>query len=197
MKKNIPSKILILVSVVFLICFFAAFYAIAWNEPADSPPQGNVSVPLNTSSSAQAKSGGLILNTGGAEDALRLMDGNLCFGEGDDCRDTWEGSGESGGILILVNGSVCPVNYSPFLSYYAARYCSESVGFSCTTQAGWGIPGTRFDALQYSINGENNVPVQGIAAVPTCHYQRYSGVSDWGLCVANVILKTLCVIDSP
>lgn len=39
---------------------------VAWTEPSQAPPNGNTPSPLNVSSIGQAKSGGLILNTGGA-----------------------------------------------------------------------------------------------------------------------------------
>ncbi|MFH1582192.1 MAG: hypothetical protein ABIA08_00285 [bacterium] len=66
MQKQVSPKIIALTFGVLVISFLAAFYVVAWQEPSQVPPEGNVSMPLNVGPSGQAKEGGLILNTGGA-----------------------------------------------------------------------------------------------------------------------------------
>ena len=72
----------------FLLAFavtlgiFGATAAIAWTGPSASPPSGNASAPLNTSSAGQVKVGGLQLNTGGAATGL-LVNGNVGIGNTD------------------------------------------------------------------------------------------------------------------
>ena len=80
MKKQISYKIVSLVFSILVLCFAIAFYAIGWDEPTDSPPGGNVPAPLNTSSEAQAKIGGLLLNTGGYPNGLIVDQGNVGIG---------------------------------------------------------------------------------------------------------------------
>ena len=76
MKKQISPKIVSLIFSVLVICFAVAFYTLAvWQEPTQSQPKGNVPAPLNTSSEAQAKIGGLLLNTGGYPNGLIVDDG--------------------------------------------------------------------------------------------------------------------------
>src|SRR3989338_8086790 len=52
----------------------------AWQEPSVSPTGGNVDVPLNVGATGQGKSGGLILNTGGAANGLIVDKGNVGIG---------------------------------------------------------------------------------------------------------------------
>jgi len=52
----------------------------AWSEPTQAPPGGNVYVPLNTGPDGQSKTGGLILNTGGAENGLIVSEGEVGIG---------------------------------------------------------------------------------------------------------------------
>jgi hypothetical protein len=59
-KKNI-SEYLKIGGLTFFMVVGAA-YAKAWTNPAMSPPNGNVSAPINISSSTQTKLGSLILN---------------------------------------------------------------------------------------------------------------------------------------
>jgi hypothetical protein len=52
----------------------------AWSEPTVAPPGGNVYAPLNTGSGGQIKTGGLILNTGGATNGLIVANGTVGIG---------------------------------------------------------------------------------------------------------------------
>lgn len=54
--------------------------AYAWTEPSQSPPDGNTSAPLTIGSAGQSKSGGLILNTGGADLGLIVENGKVGIG---------------------------------------------------------------------------------------------------------------------
>ncbi len=62
------------------ILFGAAVSYAAWTEPTATPPDGNVPAPLNVGSDGQSKSGGLILNTGGAVNGLIVDKGNVGIG---------------------------------------------------------------------------------------------------------------------
>ena len=98
MNKAISPKIVALTFGVSVICFAVAFYVIAWQEPTQAPPGGNVPTPINVGPTGQSKVGGLILNTGDAThdpapNGLVVEKGNLCLGT--DCRDSWPTVGET------------------------------------------------------------------------------------------------------
>jgi len=59
MTQKISPKLLTLVFSVLVLCFLATIYIFAWTEPGSAPPTGNVIAPLNTSSTAQTKTGNL------------------------------------------------------------------------------------------------------------------------------------------
>lgn len=50
-----------------------------WSGPTQSPPNGNAATPLNITSTAQTKAGGLLLNSGGAANGLIVQLGNSGF----------------------------------------------------------------------------------------------------------------------
>jgi len=91
----------------------------AWVEPKESPPNGNLPAPINVGSLGQTKTGGLILNTGGAAYGLIVDNGSVGIGVrdpsqkldvngyvkgrtglciGDDCRTAWPSGGGGGGV---------------------------------------------------------------------------------------------------
>ncbi len=80
MNKNTSYKLVSIAVCSLVICFAVAFYAFGWTEPTVTPPGGNVSAPLNVSSTGQSKAGGLILNTGGATNGLIVQTGNVGIG---------------------------------------------------------------------------------------------------------------------
>lgn len=59
---------------------FSVQFVRAWTEPSDTPPNANVGAPLNTSSTGQTKAGGLVLNSGGADNGLIVQSGNVGIG---------------------------------------------------------------------------------------------------------------------
>ena len=54
--------------------------AFAFTQPSASPPSGGLYAPLSAGAIAQAKAGGLILNTGGAANGLIVQYGNVGIG---------------------------------------------------------------------------------------------------------------------
>jgi len=74
MKKQI------ILPIVLAIIFLPSITAKAWVEPDQMPPAGNITAPLNSSSFAQTKLGGLILNIGNAIYGLIVKNGNSGFG---------------------------------------------------------------------------------------------------------------------
>ena len=83
LKKKVSSKIVALVFGIIVICFAVAVYVSAWTEPGVAPPGDNVPAPLNASSEAQQKIGGLLLNTGGFPNGLIVDQGNVGIGTPD------------------------------------------------------------------------------------------------------------------
>ena len=81
MDKSISQKTIVLTFGVLVVCFVAAFYVVAWQEPSQAPPGGNVPTPLNVSSEAQTKEGNLTIN--GVLKTLQNMIVNLVTIKGD------------------------------------------------------------------------------------------------------------------
>lgn len=61
--------------------FVLNYLVLAWTEPTQSPPAGNVSAPLNVGNIGQSKVGGLVLNTGNATTGLVVAYGNVGIGK--------------------------------------------------------------------------------------------------------------------
>lgn len=107
--KNFIKEISKIVALGLVLVVVQAF---AFTEPSQAPPGGNVPAPLNVGSAGQSKSGGLILNTGGAANGLIIDQGSVGIGTqspsqkldvigyvrgatglciGGDCRTGWPG----------------------------------------------------------------------------------------------------------
>jgi len=84
MKKQVSSKIVVLVFSVLVVCFAIGFYTFAaWQEPTQTQPEGNVDAPLNVGSKEQTKSGNLVVNALGVSafgNALLVPNGNVGIG---------------------------------------------------------------------------------------------------------------------
>jgi len=80
MNKQVSYKIVSLTFGILVLCFAVGFYVVAWTPPTAPPPGNNVDSPLNVGPNAQYKSGGLILNTGGADNGLIVDKGNVGIG---------------------------------------------------------------------------------------------------------------------
>ena len=61
MKLIVSSKIVALIFGILVVAFLAVFYVIAWQEPAQAPPAGNVPAPLNVGPAPQTKEGDLTI----------------------------------------------------------------------------------------------------------------------------------------
>lgn len=70
----------IILSIVTSLSVYSVLAQVSWVEPSIAPPGGNISTPLNVGSTGQSKSGGLILNTGGATNGLIVSSGNVGIG---------------------------------------------------------------------------------------------------------------------
>jgi hypothetical protein len=117
-NKLISPKIISLSFAVLVILFLVIFYAVAWQEPTQAPPQGNIATPLNTGPENQTKEGGLTLNTGGSENALVIDQGKICFGS--DCRSSWPRAG----VILTYQMSVSA--YVQGNTYY-----SKGISYNC------------------------------------------------------------------
>jgi len=78
MKK---TKSIALILGVLIMSLGAGYLAIAWTEPGQAPPAGNVSDPLNVSLTAQSKEGALVLATNsGVTTGLIVQYGSVGIG---------------------------------------------------------------------------------------------------------------------
>ncbi|MDP3990902.1 MAG: hypothetical protein Q8P63_01260 [Candidatus Nealsonbacteria bacterium] len=110
MQKQVSSKLVALTFGVLVISLVIAFYAVAWTEPSQSPPGGNVATPLNIGPTGQSKEGGLILNTGGAAIGLIVVNGDVGIGTTNPGAklDVQGGDIRVGIVTIKGDGSVSP-----------------------------------------------------------------------------------------
>lgn len=99
MKKQIFSAFKI--TVLAIVLSFGLSYVYAWTAPSATPPTGNVSAPINTSGTAQTKTGGLTLGAlyNGANGGI---------------------SGAVNPVRFIVNSSSTPSALT--LGYYSAGY---------------------------------------------------------------------------
>ncbi len=74
------QKRFILLASISLFLLFPVIASAQWVGPTGTPPSNNASTPLNISGTAQAKTGGLLLNTGNAADGLIVQYGNVGIG---------------------------------------------------------------------------------------------------------------------
>jgi hypothetical protein len=79
-KKYLQNNLFSFLLVVIFVSFFILTIGLAWTEPTAAPPGGNVSAPLNVGPTGQVKSGGLMLNTGGAPIGLIVAQGKVGIG---------------------------------------------------------------------------------------------------------------------
>lgn len=78
-SQHLITSLSILTIVIGTI-FLANGLILAWTGPSGSPPASNIDTPLNSGSTGQSKSGGLILNTGGAAIGLIVDQGSVGIG---------------------------------------------------------------------------------------------------------------------
>jgi len=72
-RKSSFSKTFILCLGVLVTIFLFNYLVLAWTEPNQTPPEGNIPAPLNVGFVGQQKAGGLILNTGNATTGLIVL----------------------------------------------------------------------------------------------------------------------------
>lgn len=77
---NKSSKNIFFATLIIFSLSVGSVSAQTWTPPTASPPGANVSAPINISSSAQSKIGGLLLNTGGAANGLIVQFGKMGIG---------------------------------------------------------------------------------------------------------------------
>lgn len=80
---TVMKKFLLQVISIIIISIGLVLIVYGWTEPLDAPPSGNVAAPLTSSPSGEAKEGGLILNTGGAQTGLIVDQGKVGIGTRD------------------------------------------------------------------------------------------------------------------
>jgi hypothetical protein len=99
---------------VFAVLFTAAVsfgvsaLAATFTEPASAPPANNAYAPLDTGPTANSKSGGLLINSGGAANGLIVQLGNVGIGKTTPTQklDVAGNVNVSSGFCFMVNG-VC------------------------------------------------------------------------------------------
>jgi len=112
-------KVSIFSSVISLLVLSGIYFAVAqtgtWSDPTAAPPGDNALAPLNAGPTGQSKSGGLILNTGGAPNGLIVNSGATSLGG--------QLSMNNNKITNLQTATADPdaVNFGQLKSYVAAQ----------------------------------------------------------------------------
>ena len=113
MNKTISPKIIVqlthhkaaLTFGVLVICFAVAFYVVAWQEPTQAPPGGNVPPPINVGTEAQTKEGDLTIGI-----AEIHGDGSIGWNLNADLLDDYHAAdllAGAGGGVNSVNAGTC------------------------------------------------------------------------------------------
>lgn len=221
MNKIASPKIIALIFGILVLTFLAVFYVVAWQEPSEAPPGGNVSAPLNTGATGQSKAGGLILNTSGAPNALVIDKGNLCFGA--DCRDEWPATGVVTTYRLEAQGYISNGYYYADTASYTCPEESNvvspnlsvvnyTVGPSNGGGCVWGCysgdiwPGVPTNSCSYSISG-STVTLRarvaqreevdcacwvGQSLVDSCYNHR---TSPWGYPIYTCYILSPCSLE--
>jgi|GEM_PF-2494201 hypothetical protein len=112
MFKSLGFKTLPLCLGVILAISLVNYLVLAWTEPSQAPPGGNVNAPINVGNTGQSKAGGLVLNTGGAAIGLIIDKGNVGIGVSSPSKKL-EVSGDiktTGDICTDLRGGICLSN---------------------------------------------------------------------------------------
>jgi hypothetical protein len=184
----------------------------AWTDPTESPPNGNLPAPINVGRLGQTKTGGLILNTGGAKYGLIVATGSVGIGVtepsekldvngyvkgtglciGNDCRTAWPSGGGSG--ITSINGQTGPaITLSAGSGVTISTPSANNIQISATGSGGVGGSGTTnyiskwtsSSSLGNSIVYDNGTNV-GIGTTNPSYKLDVNGyVKGTGLCIGN------------
>ncbi len=111
-KGNHKFYQLFLYTGIVLVIGFTIHTVSAWVEPDQMPPGGNIAAPINTGNTGQTKTGGLILNTGGATLGLIVDRGLVGIGTNNpqatlDVNGTIRGTGLNITGNADITGKIC------------------------------------------------------------------------------------------
>jgi len=147
MKKNIYKKIALVLSTL-AVSVIVAYAVLAWTEPAQNPPTGNIFAPINTSNTTQTKAGGLNIsgNVGiGTTAPIKKLDvagdingqSGLCINN--DCCSSWADCVAKGTTCKAI-GVACAANTDCCSSLCTSGSCAnppscKANGTTCTTSS--------------------------------------------------------------
>lgn len=127
---NFLLKIFIMTAV-----FFIAETAEAWTDPTLAPPAGNVSAPINVSSTKQIKSGSL--GVGGADPAGYGMSVAAPAGNTAAVRTSF--SGDAG--YVMLSSNVCRYISGSWCDIVAVTGATHTVGVEVSGNSAYGVVG--------------------------------------------------------
>jgi hypothetical protein len=143
-----------------------------WSGPTATPPGNNASAPLNTSSTGQSKSGGLILNTSGAANGLIVQSGAVGIGTTnpgytldvngsaratDSYADSWFRVNGGGGIYWQQFGGGWYMQDGTWIRSYNSKPVYMSAGYDSGSAAGAGCGGGLGGGYTFQVCGNENV----------------------------------------
>jgi hypothetical protein len=130
---------------IFVLLFIFGFYIFAWTEPTQSPPGGNVAVPINTGNIYQEKLGGLwLLNGLGVSkqlyidqeaDALRFRDwATIGITDGNGRLSIYENAATSGDYYIKSEAANRITMHTDGIKFFTALAGTAGDSISWTEQ---------------------------------------------------------------
>jgi len=143
------SKTFILCLGVLVMIFLLNYLVLAWTEPSENPPGGNVPAPLNVGVEGQQKAGGLILNTGNATTGLIVL-GDQTNPSGGSCSSDYQwydwnsngaiNNGECVRTVLTVNRNAIAVNNNRITKVAAPVDSLDAVNKEYVDAASGGTP---------------------------------------------------------
>lgn len=191
-------KVIIVSSLASSFISLGVYFAIAqtWSGPTANPPGNNVLPPLNAGPAGQSKSGGLILNTGGAPNGLIVNSGATSLGgqlnmNGNKVTNLAAPTGDTDAVsLSHLQNYVSAQTSGPYWAYRTCTSISKCTA-SCpagTTIQGWGAnradkwSGLPLGEIKNTVNDASCGPVTlGVSTSLTCLH-GFAGITVGIIC---------------
>lgn len=155
------------VSMLALVLSFGLSYVYAWTAPTQSPPNGNVSAPINTSAVSQTKSGDIAINN-----ATHFLDTGTVIpetpasgmtGAGAVALNGWPNFADVSANTLRLNGMTSSEVMDSLSAQTGSGGMSMFINFgdtTCPTAAGWTVARTGV-VTGLTVGGQYAMSIEG------------------------------------